>query len=163
MEIALVRPEIPPNTGNIARLCVCTGTALAIIGKPSFSMDAAAVRRAGLDYWHLLQLEQFADWTSFAGARSGRRLFALTRFASRPYTEARFRADDVLIFGSESAGLPLEITQELARCSPESLLRIPVGADCRSLNLANAAAIVLYEALRQTGFPGLVIEAPKAR
>ncbi|MCB1326382.1 MAG: tRNA (cytidine(34)-2'-O)-methyltransferase [Spirochaetales bacterium] len=163
MEIALVQPEIPPNTGNIARLCVCTGSGLAIIGKPSFSMNEAAVRRAGLDYWHLLKLEQFADWTSFVGARKGRRLFALTRFASRPYCEERFRTDDVLVFGSESAGLPAEITRGLAEHSPESLLRIPVGPDCRSLNLANAAAIVLYEALRQTGFPGLVIEAPKAR
>ncbi len=164
MQVALYRPEIPPNTGNIGRLCHLTGTKLHIIGQPSFSLEEPAVRRAGLDYWEKLQLEKHVDWGSFrqtltqAGSVEGRPapVFLLfSRFAKRLYSEHSFSSADVLVFGSESLGLPQKIKQEIAAENCHHLLRIPVLASTRSLNLSNAVAIVLYEALRQLNYPGL--------
>ena len=158
MHIALFQPEIPPNTGNIGRLCYCTHSHLHIIGQPAFSLDEAAVKRAGLDYWPQLKLQRHADWISFRrsiSSSSSARILLFTRFAQYVYSEIQFKASDILVFGSESKGLPQNILEEIRAESPCQLLRIPVAGECRSLNLSNAVAIVLYEALRQQNFPML--------
>lgn len=162
MEIALYRPEIPPNTGNIARLSVCTGSRLHIIGKPSFSMDEAAVRRAGLDYWNEVDLHLHEEWEAFleyAGRRSsetgGRRIVLISKFGDKSFTEHSFAGDEILVFGRESSGLPDHIVRSIQSVDPDRILRIPVRDLCRSLNLSNSVAIVLYEALRQLDFPHL--------
>ncbi|MBI3735977.1 tRNA (cytidine(34)-2'-O)-methyltransferase [Candidatus Sumerlaeota bacterium] len=162
MHIALYRPEIPPNTGNIARLCVCTGTPLHIIGKPSFSMDERAVRRAGLDYWDRLALHRHKDWEAFVnyvseGAiREGFtcNILVISKHGGKPYWDHAFQPTDFLVFGRETDGLPDFIHQSIRAKNPDHILRIPMTETGRSLNLSNAAAIVLYEALRQTGFSG---------
>lgn len=173
MQIALYRPEIPPNTGNIVRLCVCTGTRLHIVGDPSFSLEESAVRRAGLDYWSELDLVRHTDWNAFyeslqSGAaesasqenRAGR-MYLFSRFAERLYSDVDYRSDDVLVFGRETSGLPAEVTQSFRERHPDQILRIPVSARCRSLNLGNAVALVLFEALRQLDFPNLETGAPQ--
>ena len=145
MHIALVEPEIPPNTGSIARLCAATGTPLHLIGKLGFAIDDKHLKRAGLDYWPYVDVRQHADWKSFAAAVPGRRL-AFSARATRPYTSVAFAADDVLVFGGETRGLPAGIKTELA----DDLYAIPIDSPhVRSLNLANAVAVVLYEARRQ--------------
>jgi tRNA (cytidine/uridine-2'-O-)-methyltransferase len=145
MRIALVEPEIPPNTGSIARLAAATQTPLHLIGKLGFTIDDKHLKRAGLDYWPWVDLHQHADWASFAAAVPGRRV-GLSARAERPYTAIEFRADDVLVFGGETRGLPAPIKAELEA----DLYRIPIDSPhVRSLNLANAVAIVLYEARRQ--------------
>lgn len=149
LRIALVEPEIPPNTGSIARLCAATATPLHLIGKLGFTIDDKHLKRAGLDYWPWVDLHQHADWARFAAAVPGRRLGFSAR-AERPYTTIAFAADDVLVFGGETKGLPAAIKADLAA----DLYRIPIDTPhVRSLNLANAVAIVLYEARRQLGGP----------
>jgi tRNA (cytidine/uridine-2'-O-)-methyltransferase len=157
MHICLYKPEIPQNTGNIGRICVCTDTKLHIISEPSFSLSDSAVKRAGLDYWPRLDLTLHKDWVSFNNnfANSKGRNILITKFANRSYSDFEYNLNDRLIFGRETSGLPEEITGEIASSHPENILRIPVLGDCRSLNLANAVCIVLYEALRQQGFGGL--------
>ena len=160
MEIALYKPEIPPNTGNISRLSVCTGSRLHIIGKPSFSMDEASVRRAGLDYWDRLDLHLHEDWDEFLkcvsrGRCESRTILLLSKYGNRPYVAHRYERDDILVFGRETSGLPDFILKSIGATHPERILRIPVVDDCRSLNLSNAVAVVLYEALRQQDFVGL--------
>ena len=146
MHVALVEPEIPPNTGSIARLCAATETPLHLVGRLGFAIDDRHLRRAGLDYWPWVPLTRHASWEAFRTALPGGRRLGFSARASRVYTELRFRADDVLVFGGETRGLPAAIREEL---EPE-LYRIPItSAHVRSLNLANAVAIVLYEALRQ--------------
>lgn len=145
MHIALLEPEIPPNTGSIARLCAATETPLHLIGPLGFTIDDKHLRRAGLDYWPYVPLTRHDSWEEFRGTLPGRRLGFSAR-ATRVYTHVRFRPDDVLVFGGETRGLPAAVQEELA---PE-LYRIPItSAHVRSLNLANAVSIVLYEALRQ--------------
>ncbi|TGL57088.1 tRNA (cytidine(34)-2'-O)-methyltransferase [Leptospira ognonensis] len=148
MEIALFEPEIPPNTGNIARLCVNADVPLCIIGKPAFDLSEKAVRRAGLDYWQDLDLHLFSDYETFLAEKQKRsqRIFLVSKFGETTYWDNRFQADDVLVFGKETSGLP-----EIIRAShpKERILSIPMGAKSRSINLSNAVAIVLYEALRQ--------------
>ena len=157
MNICLYKPEIPQNTGNIGRICVCTDSRLHIIGEPTFSLSDTAVKRAGLDYWPRLNLSLHEDWTSFQSSFSGTgaRTILITKFAQNPYADFKFHLDDRLVFGRETSGLPEEIVGEIQKTHPENILRIPVLGDCRSLNLANAVSIVLFEALRQNGFPGL--------
>lgn len=152
--IVLVEPEIPPNTGNVARLCAATGSALHLVGKLGFRVDEHAVRRAGLDYWHLVDVRQHetlgAAEANIVAARSeptGLRSFLLTGHATRSYLDVRFEPGDVLVFGKESVGLPRELLAERS----DSTIGIPLLGAVRSHNLANAVAIVLYEALRQTG------------
>ena len=159
MQIALYQPEIPPNTGNIGRLCYCTETPLHIIGKPAFSLDDSAVRRAGLDYWDKLDLKQHGDWQAFrklidtsAKGSPSTRILLFSRFAKSIYTEHAFASSDVLVFGAESKGLPKNIVEDIQKEAPQRILRIPVSQNCRSLNLSNAVAIVLFEALRQQNF-----------
>jgi len=148
MRVALVEPEIPPNTGSIARLCAATATPLHLIGRLGFTIDDKHLRRAGLDYWPFVDLHRHDDWAAFDTQVTGRRLGFSAR-AERLYTEIRFSPDDVLVFGGETRGLPPAVCLTLA----PQLYRIPIASPhVRSLNLANAVAIVLYEALRQRGF-----------
>jgi len=151
--VVLVEPEIPPNTGNVARLCAATRSPLHLVGKLGFRIDEHAVRRAGLDYWHLVDLHQhptLPEAESSIFERAGDpppRTFLLSGGASTSYVDVQFSPGDVLVFGKESVGLPRELLAE----RKGSTIGIPMLGGVRSHNLANAVSIVLYEALRQTG------------
>ncbi len=145
--MVLVEPEIPPNTGNIARLCAATASPLHLVGALGFRIDDKAVRRAGIDYWHLVDVRRHLDLVHFRNALPDARWVLLSASAEQSYLEANFQPGDALIFGRESVGLPDDL---LARY-PDSVFGIPTLGPVRSLNLANAASIVLYEALRQVG------------
>ena len=148
LHVALVEPEIPPNTGNVARLCAATRTPLHVVGVAGFRLDDRAVRRAGLDYWPEVSLRRHRDLEALGDALPGARFVYLTTKAETAYTDWEFAAGDCLVFGRETRGLP----DEVLSANRERCLRIPVlNPNVRSLNLANAVAIVLYEALRQTG------------
>jgi len=148
IRVALVEPEIPPNTGNIARLCAATHTPLHIVGATGFRLDDRAVRRAGLDYWPQVNLLRHANLESLYESLPKARFIYLSTKASTPYFEWQFQTDDCLIFGRETRGLP----DEVLRANWERALTIPMpNREVRSLNLATSVAIVLYEALRQTG------------
>jgi tRNA (cytidine/uridine-2'-O-)-methyltransferase len=147
LRIVLVEPEIPQNTGNIGRLSAATQSPLHLVGRLGFQVDERAVRRAGLDYWPLVRLEQHADLTQFQARYPASRLRLFSGTASRSYLDAEFRAGDALVFGRESVGLGSEL---LAR-HKDVTFAIPTLGAVRSLNLANSVAIVLYEALRQLG------------
>jgi tRNA (cytidine/uridine-2'-O-)-methyltransferase len=146
VSIALVEPEIPPNTGNIARLCAATRTPLHIVGQPGFRMDDRTLRRAGLDYWPEVELYQHLDFDALRVGLQHARFVFLTTKAVRAYTDWQYEERDCLVFGRETRGLP----DELLRANAPNCLRIPVvNPKVRSLNLATAVAIVLFEALRQ--------------
>lgn len=146
-QVALIEPEIPPNTGNIARLCAATGSVLHLVGPLGFRLTDSALRRAGLDYWDSVDLRRHANFDAFCAAVAPARLLFFSTAAPASYLDARYRPGDALVFGSESRGLP----DELLAAHPDSVFAIPVRPDrVRSLNLATAAGIVLYEALRQT-------------
>ena len=156
MEIALIEPEIPGNTGSIGRVCVGTDTRLHLVGKLGFAIDEAAVRRAGLDYWHKVQLRQHADLDALIAAlRSGdsgqQRLWFFSAHGQTRYDQVAYRPDDVLVFGRESCGLPKDV---LERYAAQGVF-VPTNGEIRSLNLANCVTAVLYEALRQQNFSGL--------
>ena len=145
--VALWEPEIPPNTGNIARLCTATGSRLHLIGRLGFRLDDKQLKRAGLDYWPAVDVIRHPNFAEFETVVNGMRVWCVENPAETPYTRADFRDGDVLLFGSESKGLPADI---LARYAGR-LISIPMpGGTVRSLNLATAVGIVLYEALRQT-------------
>lgn len=147
LNIVLYRPEIPPNTGNIARLCVGIRSKLHIVGEPAFDLSEKAVRRAGLDYWEHLDLTLHSDWDSFLKSTADRsRIFLVTKFGNSLYTSQNYRAGDYFVFGRETTGLPPEIRNMF---SLESQIYIPMAEECRSLNLSNAVAVVAYEAVRQ--------------
>jgi tRNA (cytidine/uridine-2'-O-)-methyltransferase len=151
-QIVLVEPEIPPNTGNIARLCAATCSPLHLVGRLGFRIDEHAVRRAGLDYWHLVDVHTHAaleDALAAIALGAGRtpRRWLLSAHGARSYLEVAFEPGDVLVFGKESVGLPPELLEHF----PDETIGIPTLGAVRSHNLANAVAIVLYEALRQTG------------
>ena len=151
-EIALYQPEIPPNTGNIMRLCANTGCRLHLIHPLGFSLDEKQVKRAGMDYRDLAVVQEHDSFAAFNRAILGKRVFALSTKASRAYTETVFEAGDVLLFGPETRGLPEALLMSL----PDELkLRVPMLPDSRSLNLSNTVAVVVYEALRQHNFPSL--------
>lgn len=152
MHIVLVEPEIPGNTGNIARLCAATGSELHLVKPLGFSIEDKYLKRAGLDYWHLVKVHCHENYAAMEAALAGKRFFFNTTKANRHYAEISYTADDVLVFGKETAGLP----EELLAQHPEQCIRIPMIADARSLNLSNAVAIVVYEGLRQQGFPMMV-------
>ncbi len=144
--IALLEPEIPPNTGNIIRLCVATGVSLHIIGRTGFPLGERTVRRAAVDYWDEIKLHRYSTLEEFEAGRSNGRIFCYSAHAARPYTHVTYQAEDSLLFGCESRGLPDSVVRRYgnrALCIP-----MPTGK-VRSLNLANAVSIVLYEALRQ--------------
>src|SRR5262245_52044996 len=148
MEIVLVHPEIPQNTGSIGRLCVATGTRLHLVDPLGFTIDDRHLRRAGLDYWRHVDAVRHPSWDAFLAERPPGRLLFFSARAARSYTTVRFRTDDVLVFGPESRGLPAAIRAPHA----DSTFRIPIASEhVRSLNLATAVAIVLYEGLRQQG------------
>jgi len=148
MHIVLVTPEIPQNTGSIGRLCVATNTPLHLIEPLGFTIDDRHLRRAGLDYWPHVRLERHASWEAFLDARPAGRLLCFSARAARAYSTVRFREDDVLVFGCESRGLPAPIRIAHA----DATFGIPLASEhVRSLNLATAVAIVLFEGLRQQG------------
>lgn len=151
--IVLIQPEIPMNTGNIARTCAATGAVLHLVGSLGFDISAAAVKRAGLDYWHLVDIHTYASAGDFwreneAAWRRGERLFYATTKVHRRHTDVEYRADDWLVFGRETKGLP----EPLLAANAPYCVRIPMRPEARSLNLANSVAVVLYELLRQTGY-----------
>lgn len=148
MHIVLVAPEIPPNTGSIGRLCVATNSPLHLVEPLGFAIDDKHLRRAGLDYWPHIELHRWPDWETFERERPAGRLLCFTALAPRPYTAATYEADDLLVFGGESQGLPRTVRSSHA----DSLYGIPIqNPHVRSLNLATAVAIVLFEGLRQLG------------
>ncbi|HYK91106.1 MAG TPA: tRNA (cytidine(34)-2'-O)-methyltransferase [Acidobacteriota bacterium] len=144
--VALVKPEIHPNTGNIARLCAANGLPLYLVGTPGFRIDDRSVRRAGLDYWPHVDLRPAKNLDELMASLPQSRLFYFSARAERPYTDVRYEAGDCLVFGPESRGLP----ESLLRANWDRSLRIPMlSANVRSLNLATAVSIAVYEALRQ--------------
>lgn len=149
--VVLVEPEIPPNTGNVARLCAATGSPLHLVGRLGFRIDEHAVRRAGVDYWHLVDVRQHVDFPhfvhAFEQASPGGRMHLFTAVTEKSYLSCGFAPGDALVFGKESVGLP----DELLAHYTESLAAIPTLGAVRSLNLANAVGIVLFEALRSSG------------
>lgn len=151
-KIVLYQPEIPPNTGNIIRLCANTGCSLHLIGPLGFDLDDKKMRRAGLDYREYVDLKLYPDLAAFMEQHDQPRVFGATTHATRAYSEVSYRHSDAILFGPETRGLPAEVLESLGE---DFTIRIPMLANSRSLNLSNAAAIVAYEALRQLGFPGL--------
>ena len=148
MHIVLVQPEIPPNTGSIARLCAATNTTLHLVAPLGFKIDDKHLKRAGLDYWKYVDIRLHDSWEDFLLQDEAKRLLFFSKRAIQAYTKARYQETDFLVFGSETRGLP----QELLDTHQERAYRIPMmGQGVRSLNLANAVSIVLYEALRQLG------------
>jgi tRNA (cytidine/uridine-2'-O-)-methyltransferase len=146
LHVALWEPEIPPNTGNIARLCAATGAVLHLIGRLGFRTDDRSLRRAGVDCWDAVDLHRHATLAEFERVLAGGRVFPFSTHAQKPYTSARFQDGDCLLFGGETYGLPAELLERWA----ERALLIPMPAGkVRSLNLATAVGIGLYEALRQ--------------
>ena len=175
LNIVMVEPEIPQNTGNVARLCAATGTRLHLVRPFGFRLDSRHMKRAGLDYWEFVDVvihdslsEFMTSFSDAAGAEAaaevggrrgrgeregcGERFFLATTSGNRSYHEVAYRDGDYILFGAESRGLP----KELLWSNPDATIRIPMASQCRSLNVANSAAIVLYEALRQLHFPKLV-------
>jgi tRNA (cytidine/uridine-2'-O-)-methyltransferase len=158
LHVALIQPQIPPNTGNIARLCAATDSPLHLIEPLGFSLDAREVRRAGLDYWDKTDLWLHSDWYAFRDAISRDRCLYFSANAERDYRRAPYRDRCVLVFGSETEGMPVRILEK----HPERCFRIPMSVEVRSLNLANAVSVVLYEGLRQLGLEvpaGLEVES----
>ena len=153
LHIVLVEPEIPPNTGNIARSCAATGAHLHLVEPLGFSIDDRSLRRAGLDYWPFVKLTVHESLESFLGEYAGRRMYLATTKGENRYTDISFRDEDMILFGRETRGLPAWLIEERRK----DTIRIPMSRDTRlrSLNLANSVNIVLFEALRQMGFPDL--------
>ena len=152
LNIVLVEPEIPQNCGNIARTCAATGCRLHLIKPLGFDISEKAVRRAGLDYWHLVDVRDYENLADFFAKNDVKRMWCLATKAPRRYTEVSFQEGDYLFFGKETKGLPEPFLEE----HRESCVRIPMRSDARSLNLSNAVAITVFEALRQLDFPGLL-------
>ncbi len=151
IDIILLEPEIPMNTGNIARTCACTGARLHLIRPLGFDISDRAVRRAGLDYWQYLDLSVYDSWDEFVEKNGDENLWLATTKAPRCYAEAELTGDVKLLLGKETAGLPAYLRERYR----ERCIRIPMAGPVRSLNLANSVAILCYEALRQQGFPNL--------
>ncbi|MCI8805532.1 MAG: tRNA (cytidine(34)-2'-O)-methyltransferase [Clostridiales bacterium] len=154
MNIVLLEPEIPQNTGNIGRTCVATGTALHLIKPLGFDIDEKSVKRSGLDYWKDLNLKCYDNFESFIEENPNARIFMATTKARKAYTDVKYEKDCFIMFGKESAGIPEEI---LLRYK-ENCVRIPMLEKYRSLNLSNSVAVILYEALRQNNFDNFLFE-----
>lgn len=150
--VVLVEPRIPQNTGNIARLCACTGASLFLVGSLGFQFDDKHLQRAGMDYMDSVPIRHVPDFKDVLALHPGWTPYFLSTKATRVYSEARFNPGTLLVFGSETHGLPAWLIEE----NPETSLRIPLRPEARSLNLSNSVAIVLYEALRQQAFIGAV-------
>ena len=151
LNIVLLEPEIPANTGNIGRTCVASGTRLHLIEPLGFSLSEKALKRAGMDYWKDLDVTTYIDYQDFLDRNPGAKIYMATTKARKIYTEVSYEDDCYIMFGKESAGIPEEILVQ----NQENCIRIPMMEKIRSLNLGNSVAIVLYEALRQNGFAGM--------
>ena len=154
LNIVLLEPEIPANTGNIGRTCAAAGARLHLIEPLGFSLSEKALKRAGMDYWKSLDVTTYIDYQDFLDRNPGAKIYMATTKARKVYTEAAYEPDYYVMFGKESAGIPEEILLE----NKENCVRIPMTGGIRSLNLGNSAAIILYEALRQNGFKGMKME-----
>ena len=150
-EVVLYQPEIPPNTGNVIRLCANTGSRLHLVEPLGFSMEDRLLRRAGLDYHELSSVTRHADWESCRKALGQRRMFALSTRGTQPFAAVALQPGDVFVFGSETAGLPHGVLESFP---PGNRLRLPMVPGNRSLNLSNAVAVVVFEAWRQNGYAG---------
>lgn len=151
LNIVLLEPEIPANTGNIGRTCVAAGARLHLIEPLGFRLDEKSLKRAGMDYWHQLDVTTYIDYKDFLEKNPGAKIYMATTKAKKVYTEVSYEPDCYIMFGKESAGIPEEILVN----HKEECIRIPMAGQIRSLNLGNSVAIVLYEALRQNGFLGM--------
>lgn len=151
LNIVLLEPEIPANTGNIGRTCCATGTRLHLIEPLGFSLSEKSLKRAGMDYWQDLDVSVYDDYEDFLRKNPGARIYFATTKAPNIYSEAHFEPDCYIMFGKESAGIPEKILVE----NQQTCIRIPMNENIRSLNLSNSVAIVLYEALRQNDFAGM--------
>ena len=151
INIVLFEPEIPQNTGNIARSCAATGARLHLVGPLGFSISDRYLKRAGLDYWHQVDVTAYENWETFIRQHGGGSFFYASTKSARPYTEPVYPEDVYLVFGPESRGLP----EDMLRADAGHCIRIPMRDDIRSLNLSNSVAIILYEVLRQQDFAGL--------
>jgi len=153
LHVVFVEPEIPPNTGNIARTCAATDSVLHLVKPLGFNIDDKAVRRAGLDYWPYVKLEVHESLDDFMKQYEGRTMYLATTKGGHNYTDVEYHDEDMILFGRETRGLPRDFIAEHA----ENAIRIPMSESTRlrSFNLANSANIILFEALRQLGFPGL--------
>ena len=149
--VVLVEPEIPQNTGNISRTCAVTGSVLHLVRPLGFTIDDKQLKRAGLDYWKYLDVRYYDSFSQVEEAFPQGRFFLASTRAKQNYADVTYQDGDILVFGKETAGLP----QALLERRSEGAVRIPMGENLRSLNLSNSVAIILYEALRQTGFAGL--------
>ncbi|MBB2184510.1 tRNA (uridine(34)/cytosine(34)/5-carboxymethylaminomethyluridine(34)-2'-O)-methyltransferase TrmL [Lachnospiraceae bacterium MD1] len=154
MNVVLLEPEIPANTGNIGRTCVATGTRLHLIEPLGFRIDEKELRRAGLDYWKDLDVSVYKNYQEFLEKNPKAKIFMATTKAQHAYTQVEYDPDCYIMFGKESAGIP----EELLLANKQNTVRIPMVGDIRSLNLANSVAIILYEALRQNNFEGMRME-----
>jgi len=152
LHVVLYEPEIPPNTGNIIRLCANTGTFLHLVGPLGFTLDDARLKRAGLDYHELANTRSYADWPSYLEQNPEARLWASSTRGKRCFSSATFQPGDALLFGPETRGLPRSLLEGLG---DDRSLRLPMVANSRSLNLSNTVAVAVYEALRQLGYRGL--------
>lgn len=158
LNIVLFEPEIPPNTGNIIRLAANTGCRLHLVEPLGFKLDEKSVTRAGMDYADIQEVITHRDWQAFVDSEQPSRLFALSTKGSRAHSDAEFQAGDYLVFGPESRGLPASIREALPQ---HRVLRIPMAANSRSMNLSNAVAVMVYEAWRQLGYAGSLDNAGK--
>ena len=158
LHVVLVEPEIPANTGNIARTCAATGSVLHLVKPLGFDISDKAVKRAGLDYWHLVDVREYENLDDFFSKNDVRQMWCLSTKAPRCYTEANFEDGCYLFFGKETRGLP----EDLLAAHYDSCVRIPIRAEARSLNLSNSAAVGVFEALRQQDFPHLKTEGKMA-
>jgi tRNA (cytidine/uridine-2'-O-)-methyltransferase len=154
LNIVLVEPQIPQNAGNVARTCAATGTRLHLVGPMGFKVDDSKLKRAGLDYWHLLDIIYYKDTDDFFARNAGANLIFFSSFAVKLYTEADYSGDPFLIFGKETAG----VREDILKANLESCVRIPMRDSLRCLNLSNAVAVGVYEALRRQDFEGLKFE-----
>ena len=159
MHIVLIEPEIPGNTGNIARLCAATGIELHLVKPLGFSIDDKHLKRAGLDYWHLVKVHVHENFAEVKAMYPEHKFHYCSTKAPRAHSEAQFGRDDMLVFGKETAGIP----EDILKANWEHCIRIPMIEGARSLNLANAAAIVAYEAMRQLDYANLLQEGPGTR
>ena len=149
--VVLFQPEIPPNTGNVIRLCANTGAELHLVEPLGFRWEDRSLKRAGLDYHEFARVFRHADWSACRAALAGRRMFAITTRGGQRFDTPAFKADDVFVFGRETSGLPAEV---MAEFPDAQRLRLPMLAGQRSLNLSNAVAVTVFEAWRQMGFVG---------
>ena len=154
MNIVLLEPEMPANTGNIGRTCVATNSRLHLIEPLGFKLNEKMIKRAGLDYWDKLDVTVYSDYQDFLDKNPGAKIYMATTKAHKVYTEPEYEPDCYIMFGKESAGIPEEILLD----NQENCVRIPMWGDIRSLNLSNSVSIVLYEALRQNGFEKMNME-----